>query len=64
MHCVHSISVVCFLKGFLSQGSCSDPVKLLWSLPLWSYNFVEKCEYHYSESALHIGGFESFFLSG
>lgn len=59
-----SMSVVCFHKGFLTQGSYSDTVKLLCSLPLWSYHFVEKTEYHYSESPLHIGGFESFFLSG
>lgn len=58
-----SINVVCFHKGCLAKGSCSDTVKLLWSLSLWSYHFVEKTEYHYSESALHIVRFVFFFLS-
>lgn len=64
MQSAPSSSVVCFRKGFLAQGSCNDTVKLIWSLPLWSYHFVEKTEYDYSEITLHVGVFESFFLAG
>lgn len=68
MHYAPAITVVRLHEGFLAQGSCSDTVELLWGLPLWShiwpYKLDEKPEYHYSESALHIGVFGSFFLSG